>query len=68
MSKHFAHPFVTIFKSETGYRATWMPPGTKYLRSVRFKDIGILSPEARRAWAIRKSAELSAEHSARAKT
>ena len=60
----FPHPFVTIYKQEgtSFWWATWMEPGTKKLATKRFRDIGIITAEARKAWAIQKSGELSRQH------
>lgn len=62
-----SHPFVTVYRSEDGtWKATWTEPATKRLLRMTFRKAGILTAEARRAWAIEKSAALLAERLARA--
>ena len=59
-----AHPWVTIFRSEDGsWKATWSNPATKNLEVFVFRKNGILTAEARKDWATKKSAALWIERS-----
>ena len=56
----FPHPWVTIYRSEDGYRAVWVPSlHPLRLRFVIFRKLGILTAAGRRAWAMKKNAKVA---------